>query len=464
MHKIISTQNSDFHLATIGKEKIKELKTFIDIIVGDLNLSSAMAHSLKSPITFFGSARLRDETSKWYKDARVMAGLLAKNGHMILTGGGPGMMQAANQGAYEECKLKGGIGNPGLSVGFGIKLGNEQRFNDYVMLQLLHKYFATRKLALTLNSSGFIYMPGGYGTLDELFEVLSVIDRVKTMKVPVVLYGEKYYRQLYKLLEKIEKFGLLRRPLTEMVTLLNRPKEVVDYIESRQNPDNERISIDINETSNLLTTALMDLHQKRFKLGIAIIGSSIEKKTSCKNVYRAGTLSDQLFELGFSAIFRGRQQISDAISDAYILPAGTSTKGKPQAISLDSYLPNCHSLVTPKAETSGMETVHMFLQKLILGKTAQGYVFFPGGPSVLNIFFEALCSLQTKKIPPAPIVLMNADFWKPIKSFSKDVLVKNGTINQDDIKLFKIVDNPDDVAPQIMKFFRKDNQPHSVKL
>jgi uncharacterized protein (TIGR00730 family) len=137
-------------------------------------------------VSIFGSARL-DEDAEPYRRAREVGRRFAEAGWAVITGGGPGVMEAANRGAKE-----GG----GFSVGFNIELPHEQAANPYVDLGLSFRHFYARKVMLVKAAEGFILFPGGFGTLDELFESLTLIQTDKVLEFPVVLIGTRYWRGL----------------------------------------------------------------------------------------------------------------------------------------------------------------------------------------------------------------------------------------------------------------------------
>jgi len=142
----------------------------------------------KKTITFFGSARFK-AGDKWYEEARTLGNLLAKEGFGIVTGGGPGIMEAGNQGATEA---------GGVSIGLNIKLPSEQRINPFVRESSAFHYFFVRKLMLSYAARAYVFFPGGLGTLDEAFEILTLIQTKKISdKIPVVLVGKEFWEPIH---------------------------------------------------------------------------------------------------------------------------------------------------------------------------------------------------------------------------------------------------------------------------
>nr|AAP58556.1 conserved hypothetical protein [uncultured Acidobacteriota bacterium] len=181
--------------------------------------------TLSRGVSIFGSARTsRDDP--YYKEAQETAALLSQAGFAVITGGGPGIMEAANRGALEA---------GGQSIGCNIELPFEQKSNDYLTLGLKFKYFFVRKMMFVKYSLGFIIFPGGFGTLDELFEALTLIQTGKIRNFPVVLYGSDYWKGM---LDWIRDWAMKEGKVTEadlkLLHLTDSPAEVVKIISDSQ--------------------------------------------------------------------------------------------------------------------------------------------------------------------------------------------------------------------------------------
>jgi uncharacterized protein (TIGR00730 family) len=142
--------------------------------------------ALSGAVTVFGSARFTEETPEYQQGVRL-GELLAAEGIPVITGGGPGIMEACNRGAYPQ---------PGSSIGLNIELPFEQTANPYQDISLNFRYFFVRKFMFVKHAVGFIAMPGGYGTLDELFEALTLVQTQKVQRFPIVLVGKRYWSGL----------------------------------------------------------------------------------------------------------------------------------------------------------------------------------------------------------------------------------------------------------------------------
>jgi uncharacterized protein (TIGR00730 family) len=181
----------------------------------------AVAELPKPAVTIFGSARVREDHSA-YAAARDVGRRFAEAGFVVVTGGGPGVMEAANRGAKE-----GG----GLSIGFNIVLPHEQQSNPYVDVGLVFNHFYVRKTMFVKAAEGFVIFPGGFGTLDELFEAMTLIQTGKIIDFPVVLFDSDYWRGL---VEWIRGRLLAERMISpedwDNMTVTDDPEEAVSLV------------------------------------------------------------------------------------------------------------------------------------------------------------------------------------------------------------------------------------------
>jgi len=176
---------------------------------------------LGKAVSIFGSSRTRPGT-RYYKLAEEVARHLAKEGFAVITGSGPGLMEAANKGAKSV---------KGLSIGLNIQIPHEQRPNEYVDILLDFRYFFVRKVMFVKYAKAFVIMPGGFGTLDELFESLNLIQTERIGKFPVILVGKDYWKGMLDWLRKtVLKQGNIDASDLAIFKVTDDPKEVVRII------------------------------------------------------------------------------------------------------------------------------------------------------------------------------------------------------------------------------------------
>jgi uncharacterized protein (TIGR00730 family) len=174
-------------------------------------------------VSIFGSARVNEQADA-YRTARETAGLFARAGFAVVTGGGPGVMEAANRGCQEA---------GGLSVGFNIELPREQGSNPYCDLSLTFKHFYARKTMFVKAAEGFVIFPGGFGTLDELFESLTLIQTGKIGSFPVVLCDTDYWAPMLDWIRmRVLEDGLVSPADLDLVRVTDLPAEAVDCVVS----------------------------------------------------------------------------------------------------------------------------------------------------------------------------------------------------------------------------------------
>jgi uncharacterized protein (TIGR00730 family) len=172
-------------------------------------------------VTIFGSARVHEDHEA-YRLARQTGRLFAEAGFAVVTGGGPGVMEGANRGAREA---------GGVSVGFNIDLPKEQRSNDYLDIEVTFNHLYARKTMLVKAAEGFVLLPGGFGTLDELFEALTLIQTGKVLHFPVVLVGRDHWEGLLDWIgERLREHGMISPEDEELLFLTDDPHEAVRIV------------------------------------------------------------------------------------------------------------------------------------------------------------------------------------------------------------------------------------------
>jgi uncharacterized protein (TIGR00730 family) len=174
-------------------------------------------------VSIFGSARTEVGSPEYQRTERIAAGL-ARAGYSVITGGGPGIMEAANKGATSA---------NGVSVGLGIELPLEQGLNDYVEIGLEFRYFFVRKMMFVKYSQAFVVLPGGFGTLDELFEAITLVQTGKITKFPIVLVGTEYWSGLLDWIEHVMvPEGNIAFGDMQLLQVVDDPAEVVQIIKT----------------------------------------------------------------------------------------------------------------------------------------------------------------------------------------------------------------------------------------
>ncbi len=177
-------------------------------------------HFMGPCITVFGSARFRED-HLYYESAREFGKRISEMGFVTITGGGPGIMEAANRGAFE---------NGGISVGCNIQLPFEQKPNQYLTEEITFEHFFVRKVLLTKYSYAFIIMPGGFGTMDEFFETLTLVQTRTITQFPIVLFGKEYYKDLREMLEHMSEKGTISKEDLSLVLLTDDIDEAMQHI------------------------------------------------------------------------------------------------------------------------------------------------------------------------------------------------------------------------------------------
>ena len=192
-------------------------KVFMQFIKGFRTL-----HFIGPCITVFGSARFKED-NEYYQAARRFGKEIADLGFTTITGGGPGIMEAANRGAFE---------NNGPSVGCNIKLPFEQKANAYVQTTITFDHFFVRKTMLIKYSYAFIIMPGGFGTMDEFFETITLIQTKSLVQFPIVIFGKAYHKKLWDYVQFMAAEGTIAQVDLDLVLITDDIAEAMDHIKT----------------------------------------------------------------------------------------------------------------------------------------------------------------------------------------------------------------------------------------
>lgn len=177
-------------------------------------------HFVGPCVTVFGSARFKED-HPYYEKAREIGKRISQLGLTVMTGGGPGIMEAANRGAFE---------NGGMSVGCNIQLPFEQKPNPYMQKSITFEHFFVRKVLLIKYSYAFIIMPGGFGTMDEFFETLTLVQTKSITQFPIVLFGKEFYKPLMEMNEWMSAQGTISKEDMNLVLVTDSVDEAIGHI------------------------------------------------------------------------------------------------------------------------------------------------------------------------------------------------------------------------------------------
>ena len=199
-----------------GEEAFRILRIQAEIVDGFQNLKE-----LGPAVTFLGSARLPQDHPASVK-AQQTAKLLSKEGIAVITGGGPGIMEAANRGAHKQ---------KGASVGLNIELPFEQKSNPHLDIQLEFRYFFVRKLMFVKYAFAFVFFPGGFGTLDELFTIVTLMQTKKINRFPIVLFDKKFWEPLHLWIRtQLIEQKMISTEDPDLFTIVDKPQDVLKII------------------------------------------------------------------------------------------------------------------------------------------------------------------------------------------------------------------------------------------
>ncbi|PIZ95281.1 MAG: hypothetical protein COX81_01110 [Candidatus Magasanikbacteria bacterium CG_4_10_14_0_2_um_filter_37_12] len=403
-------------------------------------------NSLENEVTVFGSARFK-EGEIYYDLARELGSLLAKNEFTTVTGGGPGIMEAANRGSFEA---------GGESAGLNIQLPFEQRINPYVQKSIAFYYFFTRKVMMTSPAHAFVYFPGGFGTLDEFFEVVNSIELGKMCDIPIILVGREYWEPIVEFLKsKCSTFDQKKKVQIDKWYIVNTPEETINIINKQ---GTKSLECDLSPMN--FHSGQKNIDWKIFRImaelvsGFEFLTGLVEDVTVLgtrhmdqnnkfyKSAYKIGAM---LAEDKYSVVTGGGIGISEAANKG-AMEAGGQSLGVGLEVygssSMNSYVMKSIMFQFP------------FTRKLIITAPSKAFIFYPGGFGTLHHLFEVLTLIQTGKMQRVPVILLGREYWQPIHEVIKTIFVhKLETISDEDDELYQIVDSEESTM-QIINEFR----------
>jgi len=209
--------------ADLVKEISHAAEKRISTIMKEIRAAFTLLHRYPRLVTFFGSSRA-PESDKYYQAAEHLAGRVVKElGYAVITGGGPGIMEAANKGAFDS---------GGESIGMQIVLPHAQILNKFLTDHLTFYFLFVRRLSLSFTAETYIFFPGGYGTLDEFFEVIELIQTRKIHPLPVILYGKEYWEPLDAFIKAhlLDKFQMIEAEDRNIYTITENEDEILAII------------------------------------------------------------------------------------------------------------------------------------------------------------------------------------------------------------------------------------------
>jgi len=401
---------------------------------------------LRKEITILGSARL-PSNNKYYKIAEQLGRLLGKNGFTTITGGGPGIMEAANKGAYE-------VG--GESVGLNIQLPFEQRINPYVKKAIAFYYFFTRKAMLTSPANAFVFFPGGFGTLDEFFEVVDNIELGFMERSPIILVGSDFWKPIVEFVKNksSEEVGSVPDSEIDEWKIVDTAAEAFEFLKNiKDRPNvcetNPKIENPLCEGGAdwrvfRIMAELVDGFEfiSKVKDNITVLGTKSIKSGS-DYYQQAYVVGKHVAMGGYTTMTGGGPGIMEAASKGAFENGGESiginmrfAKGKERH---NDYLTDSIGFFFPH------------IRKLIITSPSKGFVFFPGGFGTMHQLFEMLTLQETGKIEKIPTLLYGKEFWQPMLDIIDNMYGHFKTISKDDRDLVRLIDKPEDVLGNIEK-------------
>ncbi len=412
-----------------NREKIyppeKTIREFRADLLENMGKIALARESTRGLVSAFGSARTTQKDRDYQLVQETFFELGAK-GYGAITGGGPGVMEAANLGAIAAGEPSIGVQPKFLGDSEqSMEIGDKKQYYVYSM--------HSRKVTIYANSVAMIFFPGGFGTMDELFENL-VLTQVNKMKgVPTILMGnEKYWQGLISWLERAPyKLGFISKKDLGQLKFASSPKEALRIIES------SGIKPVAHSAEQLVCWFDQDMRRCHQALGqlvhplVSIFGAS---RVNGGNYYKSAMkLANRLSSEGYAICSGGGSGIMEAVSKG-VVRAGTMSYGLIPTFFYEREKPN------PR-ESNHILMNMMASRKLVLG-SSDALVFFPGGFGTMDELFEFAVRVQINDMKNVPIITVGKAFWGGLYSWLQKYPVEMGLINRDQMNVIQYVDTP----------------------
>ncbi|MCS7151841.1 MAG: 4-alpha-glucanotransferase [Endomicrobia bacterium] len=416
LSQINNEKSSQVSIVPTGGLFSKDVDTIISEIVSEREQVYKISQNWAPAVVVFGSARLKEDSQPW-QDAYNLGKLLYEKGYYVRTGAGPGIMEAVLKGYVEA---RGYEGSP-RTQGVRIVVPFEKKVTPYVENVVYCKHLITRKLGLYQNSLCIVAFPGGYGTIDEIFEIWH---RRKNF----VLYGRNFYEDIVKILYKSwQKVGIIQ-PQPYIVDDINELSEIIDII-SKESPNlYKNTPQEVKSANKELETGLRTLYL--WPPAVVLVGSPQKDSIDLRNVE---ILVERLLLNNIPVRIASRYPLSEVViktakklNKEHLVQAIFNVATEP--------LTELEEQVKNKITTS-----HPSVQEVLLTENSLCNIFFVGGVGTFKKLFGLLCSIQTGTVYRRPIYVFGRNFWQPIKNVIDNKLLYYKMISQENTKLWEVV-------------------------
>lgn len=382
--------------------------------------------------SFFGSSRIKED-HPYYKAAVECAYLIGKEKAVgNAGGGGPGIMEAGTVGAVDA-----GVLAIGIQPRF---LGEVEKQAEIPGIERIDVHsMHSRKILMSANSAGLVFFPGGFGTLDELFDYLTLIQLGKHEQIPIILYDSKFWKGMMDFLHGAVRQGMIGKELIDSLVLADNPRQVAGVIEKTK-----RARIDSYVLAKMFKDDLVSAYNATKHINntvIGVFGSARTKENEVRYAI-AENSSAMLAAEGYVIYSGGGSGIMDAAH------TGAHAVGAESFGFLPLFL---YELERP--DTTNHTHVPLYLmssRKVVMG-TSDALIIHPGGIGTLDEMFEYAVRMQIGDMPKKPLVCVEYNYWAPLVKWLYDAPIHEGLISASDMNLFSFAETPSEIRERLQK-------------